>query len=241
MEKKTQKGIHLGDLARGLLGFLQEAAAAPPWLEKDKTGKWPEAELPTLKQIAAQLADGRNKAAEEVEERYRRRRDDMKEAVQKRRKRLEAYAGRKRVVIAGEEDKFIVAGRVTDKTTGVGLPDVQVNAFDMDRKYDDRLGSTRTDVLGYFRIDYSIAQFKDFGEGMPETYIEVVGEDEETLYTSPKSFVQKAGKFEYFDARVPGAKVPRSLAVGVKIDRSLSERVKGLERRKRGLSYQTDF
>ncbi len=236
MEKSKQKNVNLGDLARGLLGFLQEAATAPPWIEKKKTGKWPEAELSILQQMTTNLALGHGEATEKVNASYYKRCEDIKEVVGKRRERLEAYAGRRRVAVASEKDKFVVAGRVTDKTTGVGLPNVKVNVFDMDRKYDDRLGSTHTDALGYFRIDYTSADFKDFGEGMPETYIEVVGEDEKTLYTSPKSFVQKAGKSEYFDVEVEGTAVPSSLAAGTKIDGSLGERLKVLDRRKRRLS-----
>ena len=228
MENNTQKNVNLGDLARELLGLLQKTASTPPWTVKEKTGKWPEIEQPIIQQMALQLASKFDEATEKVNESYIKRGEDIKQV----------YAGRRRVAVVNEKDKFIVAGRVTDKTTGVGLPNVKVNAFDMDRKYDDWLGSANTDELGYFQIEYTSAQFKDFGEGMPETYLEVIGENKKILYTSPKSFAQKAGKSEYFEVQVEGVDVPTSLAAGKMISGSVEERLKTLDRRKRFLAYR---
>lgn len=231
-QKKT---MNIEELTQGLLRFLQKAAALPPWVERRKTGVWPKAEISEFKKITTQLVEVRDKAVEDLEKSYKERREEIMEVVEKRRERLEAYTKRRRQAIHTEEDKFIVAGRVTDNKTGVGLPNLNINAFDLDRKYDDRLGSARTDAFGYFRIEYTSTDFKDFGDKMPETYIEVLGEDGKALFTSPKSFVQKAGKAKFIDAAIEGDKVPASLEIGEKINRSVDYRLKGFERRKRTL------
>lgn len=237
MEKTmTKKEINAGEFVEGLFNFLLKAAADPPWIVKNRTGTWPIAEFPVIEQMIQQGASFRNEAAEKVEKSYSERREDIKAVLEKRRKCLEAYTTRKRSAAAVEKDRFVVAGRVTDKATGVGLPNVAVVAYDMDRKYDDRLGSTRTDVLGYFQIDYTFKDFKDSGEGMPETYIEVLGEDEKALYTSPKSFVQKTGKYKYLDIKLKGADIPGSLRAGTKIDPAMQARLKVLDRLKRRLA-----
>jgi hypothetical protein len=115
----------------------------------------------------------------------------------------------------------------------VGLPNIKVSAFDLDRKYDDRLGATRTDALGYFRIEYTAEDFKDLGDKTPETYIEVLGDDGELLFTSAKSFIQKSGKCEYIAAKVSGDKVPHSLEQGRRIYESINKREREFKRRER--------
>jgi len=225
----------MGGLARGLLRYLQESAVAPPWVERKKTGAWPKAEISELKQMTLEMRESLGKEAEKVDQRYKARRDGIKDVVEKRRERLEAYTKRLRQVVPSGKDRFVVAGRVMDKATGVGLPNLKVNAFDLDRKYDDRLGITRTDALGYFRIEYTSADFKDFGDKMPETYIEIIGEDGGVLFTSPKSFVQKAGKTKFIDAPVDGEKAPNSRTIADKINLSVKNRLNRLERRKKTL------
>jgi hypothetical protein len=101
-----------------------------------------------------------------------------------------------------------------DKKSGVGLPDVIVKAFDMDRKYDDLLGSTVTNKDGYYQVEYTTKDFKDLFDKKPETYIEVLDQEGHTLYTSPKSFVLKSGKQEIVDAEVDGKKLAASLDRG---------------------------
>jgi hypothetical protein len=74
------------------------------------------------------------------------------------------------------------------------------------------------------------------GDKLPETSIEVIGEDGEAVFNSLKSFVQKAGKTEFIDAAIEGDKVPASLALGQTISRSVNEYIKGFERRERILA-----
>lgn len=240
MKKKTKININFNDLTSELFDFFKKTTAVPPWMiKKGRTDKWTEVELPILKHMVTQLAQKHAKAAEESNETYSKRRNDIQQIVEKRRKRLEAYTRRRRVVVAGEKNKFVIAGQVTDKRTGVGLPNVKVNTFGIDRKDEGRIDSTHTDALGYYRIEYDEVDFKDLGEEMPQIYIEVVDENEKALYTSPKPFVQKTGKSEHLDVVLEGDNVPSSLAAGTKIDRSITERLKVLNRRNRRLTSST--
>ncbi len=234
MTKTTTRDNGVGTAAKALLQDLREIARLAQPLDALDA---PKALRSELSNVARMLKVAREKGIDERAVVYTARRQSVKAVVAEREKRLRAYATRERVVVPVEEDKFIVAGRVTDKATGVGLPNVKVNAFDLDRKYDDRLGSARTDALGYFRIEYTAADFKDLEDQKPETYIEVLDDKNNAIFTSTKSFVQKAGKSEFIAASIDGSKVPLSNALGVKIGRSVDRRIATFERRKRSLAF----
>lgn len=233
MAEEIENTVDLKKLAGGFLDFLDRAAENPPWLEKKKTGKWPEMDIPELELFNREIKLEQTRNEDVIETRFKERRELMEVIVTKRNKRLEAYAKRGRKAVPKEKDKYIVAGRVVDRKTRTGLPNMRVNAFDLDRKYDDRLGSTRTDALGYFRIDYKTEDFKDLGDKTPETYIEVLGNDGEALFTSTKSFIQKADKSEYITAPVDGEKVPDQFSQGKKIKLSIAKRSKVFTKRQR--------
>lgn len=233
----STKGTNLKALFDGMLETLEGSIKSPPWRVRYQSGQWPEQRSAELEGLQQQLSLQRSDGQKKVAERYDERREEMFNVVEERRRRLEAYAGRTRQVVAPQADKFIVAGRVTDQASGVGLPNVKVSAFDMDRKQDDHLGNARTDALGYFRIEYTEADFRDSGEEpRPETYIEVLGKDDKVIYTSTKSFVQKAGEAQFVKVEVDGQTLSRSLDAGRRIDASVRLRLDGIETRKRLLS-----
>ena len=230
MAENDRKNTPQVTFTAGVKTIIREIAAAPPWQEKRRSGKWPIPDVAPIKRLSDAVAEQHSKAQTQIDGQYAGRRKAVDQVVQKRRQRLEAYTKRTRKTIPKEEDRYIIAGRVVDKASRVGLSNIKVSAFDLDRKYDDRLGSTRTDALGYFRIDYSADDFKDLGDKTPETYIEVIGEDGQVVYTSKKSFIQKAGKSEYLEVKLKGEDVPRSLAQGRKIDASIQLRLKAFDR-----------
>jgi hypothetical protein len=232
MAEKYRKNTHQGAFTAGVQTIIREIAAAPPWQEKRRTGRWPIPDIIPIKRLTDGVAEERDKAQRQIDGQYAARRKAVDQVVQKRRQRLQAYTRRTRKTIPKDKDRYIIAGRVVEKTSRVGLANIKVSAFDLDRKYDDRLGSTRTDALGYFRIDYSAEDFKDLGDKTPETYIEVIGEDGQVVYTSKKSFIQKAGKSEYLEVKLKGDDVPRGLAQGRKIDASIQLRLKAFDRRR---------
>ncbi len=125
-----------------------------------------------------------------------------------------------------------MAGRVADRETRRGLPNVTVRAFDLDRKQDDPLGRARTDAFGYYRIEYDESQFAD-RDKLPELYIQVVDAKEKVLFTSTKSFVQKAGAVEAIDAEVDGSQLPESRSLGEVVDRTVDARLGAFADRRR--------
>ncbi len=214
---------------------LRDFAATPPKLNLERKAAV-DVGATELAAVTTRLAEAQREGVEAIEARYTGRREAMKTVLAERQKRLQAYAQRQRPTVPAEEGKFVVAGRVIDEVTGVGLPNVKVNAFDLDRKYDDRLGSARTDALGYYRIEYTSADFEDFGDETPETYIEVLDEGGTPIFTSTKSFVQKAGRAEFIAAPIDGNKTPASRALGEKVAKSVNRRTETFEKRKRILA-----
>lgn len=235
MAKTTTTNNGVAMAAQALVQDLRELAASAPRLDT-RALKAPEALRSELANIGNVLKAARARGVDELDAIYSARRQSVRAVVAEREKRVRAYAKRERLVVPAEEGKFIVAGRVTDRATGVGLPNVKVNAFDLDRRYDDRLGSARTDALGYFRIEYTAADFEDLGDQKPETYVEVLDDQGNAIFTSTKSFVQKAGKAEFIAAPIDGSKMPASCALGMKISRSVDRRIATFERRKRSLA-----
>lgn len=181
----------------------------------------------------------RAQAREEVNEKYRERASEMSEVVAERQNRLEAYARRQRQAVPAVEGKFVVAGRVTDRESRVGLPHVRVRVSDLDRKHDDILGEARTDALGYFRLEYDPADFKD-RDVNPEAYIEVLDAQGEVIFTSPKSFIEKSGESAFIAAPVEGDRLPTNLRIGAKVDEGILQREADLGRRERILTKRPD-
>ncbi|MEO1079469.1 MAG: hypothetical protein AAFY29_07935 [Pseudomonadota bacterium] len=229
--------LDLKNLVDGVVRILSDHVAAPPWRLKRETGAWPVKRSGELETLNQRLGDERAASEAKVDSTYSERRKDIGKVVEERGRRIDAYTGRTRQVIAADDNKFIVAGRITDQETGVGLPNVRVKAFDLDRQQNDKLGNARTDSLGYFRIEYTEADFMDAGEeSQPETFIEVLGDDDEIVHTSRQSFVQKAGDVEFVKVELDGAAMEKSLNAGLRIDSSIRKRVDGLKLRKRLLT-----
>lgn len=192
-----------------------------------------------LRRAAEEVRDGQAAAAAEVNARYRERATALRDVLVQRQQRLEAYAGRQRGTVPTDPELFVVAGRVTDEATGSGLPRVRVRAIDLDRRRDDLLGEVRTDALGYYRLEYRAADFRERDEN-PETYIQVLDEEGEVLFTSTRSFVQKAGKSAFIPAAVDGARVPASRRMAGKVDDAVAARRRDFQRRRRVLEPETD-
>lgn len=218
-------------LVRGLLQDLTQAVGAPP-----PTVGQIESGLAQIRELQVRLTEISKEPLERVAATYSERSADMEALLLERRRRLEAYAGRERRVVVPESGKFIVAGRVTDGGSGNGLPNVRVRATDLDGKHDEVVGETHTDALGYYRIEYAGADFADFGGKMPEMLIEVLGDDGEPIFASPKSFVVKAGHSEYIAAAVDGQKTPTSLRLGTSLQGTITARLSQLDLRARVLA-----
>lgn len=101
-----------------------------------------------------------------------------------------------------------VAGTVVEQETGKPIKGLQVRAYDKDLIFDDKLGITLTDAEGKFEIRFTEAQFRDFGETSPDLYIRIYdGSGKKLLYTTEKAVRRDALVREYFDVKIPKAKL----------------------------------
>ena len=138
-------------LVQGYVDDLRAAAESPGDAPAQSAGN------ERLRESAGLVEAGRDQAMANLNATYRARTSAMEAVVAERARRLDAYAKRQRHAVSADPKRFIVAGRVTDQTTGHGLPHVRVRATDMDRRHDDVVGEARTDALGYYRIEYTAA------------------------------------------------------------------------------------
>lgn len=218
-------------LLQGYVDDLRVAAKSPGDAPAQSAGN------ERLRESAGHVEAGRDQAMADLNATYRARTSAMEAVVAERARRLDAYAKRKRQAVPADPNRFIVAGRVTDQVTGHGLPHVRVRATDLDRRYDDVVGEARTDALGYYRIEYTAAAIDERDQN-PETYIEVLDNEGEALFTSTKSFIQKAGQSAFVPAAVDGGKLPTSQRMAEKVARSVMRRQQDLARRGRVLKSQ---
>lgn len=221
--------IDLAALAGGLLQDLRTLASAPG---EGSPGEAPVLEgVQGVRALAGEIREDRDGAAAVTREVYAARAEAVAGLLEERQRRLTAYAVRERALVPPVEGRFVVAGRITDAATGVGLPDVRVEAWDLDRRQDDFLGETRTDALGYYRVEFGPDQVND-PDGIPETYIIVFDEQGEQLFHSTRSFIDKSGPAANISAAVDGRRVADSLDRGTKVALSVNRQVETLEVRR---------
>lgn len=101
-----------------------------------------------------------------------------------------------------------VHGTVVEEESGKPLAGLLVRAFDQDLIFDDKLGNSITDADGKFDIRYTEAQYRDHAEVEPDIYIRVFdGSGAKLLYTTEKAVRKNADLVEYFDVKIPAAKL----------------------------------
>ncbi len=101
-----------------------------------------------------------------------------------------------------------VAGTVVEQESGKPIQGLRVRAFDKDLLFDDKLGDTLTDAQGKFEIRFTEAQFRDFGETTPDIYIRIYdASGKKLLYTTEKAVRRDALVREYFEVKIPRAKL----------------------------------
>lgn len=99
-----------------------------------------------------------------------------------------------------------VTGRIREKESCLGVPNLVVKALDKDFFYDDLLGDTITNSEGNFEIIYEEKDFKEVFEKGPDLYIVVKTPDRSrVLYTSEKKVRCEAGVEENFEVIIPRA------------------------------------
>jgi hypothetical protein len=103
-------------------------------------------------------------------------------------------------------DAWVVRGRVTDEH-GKGLEGLTVSVFDEDLIFDDRLGETKTDAGGNFRVTYHAEDFRDVVERKPDIYLKVLDQKGKTLHSSQSAVRYEAGRMEVFEIKIAVGKL----------------------------------
>jgi hypothetical protein len=182
-----------------------------------------------------QIRAERTRVLEEHQRQLRGDQDALDQALNERQRRLQTLSEHIREeTLARAEGKFIVAGRIVDES-GAGLTGVRVRAFDLERKHEDLLRETRTDMMGYYRLEYDESDFKDLADKNVEIYIEVLDKEGQQIHTSTESFIHKVGEVEVIDVTLDASRVPRSQALSEMITRLMADKVRSLEHRKQAL------
>lgn len=99
---------------------------------------------------------------------------------------------------------YKITGKVYEVETGLGIPNLIIQAFDKDLLKDDNLGETITDSQGKFEINYTEKDFKELFEGEPDLYIVIkTGDRINTLYNGEKNIRHRAKRHENFEIGIP--------------------------------------
>ena len=99
---------------------------------------------------------------------------------------------------------YKIWGRVLDKGTGKGLPNLIIAAFDKDLFKDDPLGTVRTDKNGYFEIHYGTKDFREFiFDRRADIYLRVMDPRGNQLLTTKEWVRREARESEGFVIRIP--------------------------------------
>jgi hypothetical protein len=127
---------------------------------------------------------------------------------------IEAYALRKRSSVPPRPDRFVLAGRVMDRGSGVPLPNAVIAVTDREKRSADVLASTRTDALGYFRVDFTEAHFKNDLAKRPSIRVEVRDVRGKAVEVIADSLAPKPGASEFVDAAIDAAVLAVNLEQG---------------------------
>lgn len=223
----NDRAINFTALTRGLLEDLRRE-----YRERGRRPTRPpeESGIAQIRGAVDRLRSDRDVELEPIGAKYQERAEDATALLSRRQQRVEAYAKRERRAVTADPKKFIVAGRVVDMTTDVGLPNLKVNVIDTRQGDGARLGSTHTDALGYYRLEYTAEDLKKLG-AQPRASVQVLGDDGTAIFTSDKTFAQELGQTTFVPARIDSGQVPASRALGTRISESVSNRIDGIKRR----------
>jgi hypothetical protein len=109
------------------------------------------------------------------------------------------------MIMAKDKKKdFKIWGRVLDKGTGKGLPNLIIAAFDKDLFKDDPLGTVKTDRNGYFEIHYGTKDFRELiFDRRADIYLKVMDPRGNQLLTTKDWVRREARESEGFVIRIP--------------------------------------
>lgn len=95
-----------------------------------------------------------------------------------------------------------ISGRVVDRDSGAGVPDILVRAYDKDLLFDDLLGSAITGADGAFELRYSEADFRELFEQRPDIYLSLHAGSGQLLLHTKDAIRWSAGADEHFELKI---------------------------------------
>ncbi|MCZ6615326.1 MAG: hypothetical protein O6920_06060 [Chloroflexi bacterium] len=98
---------------------------------------------------------------------------------------------------------FTITGQVCELESGIGVPNLKVEAWDRDLFFDDKLGERMTDPEGRFRISYTEEAFKDLFDKRPDIYLKVFAPSGVELHSTEQQVRCESGKEEHFGIDIP--------------------------------------
>lgn len=99
---------------------------------------------------------------------------------------------------------FKIHGKVIEKESKQGIPDLTVKAIDKDLFFDDLLGTTTTDEKGNFEIKYDKEDFQElFFDKKPDLYLKIKNQHGEVIHTTEDKVRYGAGETEEFIVKIP--------------------------------------
>lgn len=103
-----------------------------------------------------------------------------------------------------ERKIFRIYGKVVEKETGDGIPNLTVKAIDKDLLFDDFLGAVTTDKNGNFEIIYECEDFRElFFDKKPDLYLKITTPEGEVIHTTEDKVRYEADRTEEFTVSIP--------------------------------------
>ena len=105
---------------------------------------------------------------------------------------------------------FKIHGKVMEKETGKGIPNLTVKAIDRDLLFDDLLGAVTTDENGNFEIGYDKEDFQElFFDKKPDIYLKIKNLQGEVIHTTEDKVRYEAGETEAFNVKISKKKIKK--------------------------------
>lgn len=145
---------------------------------------------------------------------------------------LESLIDSKPVKIPPSKYEYLISGKVIDKQTKIGIPDLVIRVFDIDSYFKDKLGSTHTDNNGNFKIIYNHSQHKDIFEKKPKIYIKVFDKKGKELHKTDKLLTPKINRVEPISIEMDGNKFKELLKIAELSKKKINQEIEIIRSKK---------
>lgn len=187
----------------------------------------------TLHRLADALRDPVEKAMEDTLQLYRERSLALAEAAERRVSLLENYGRDLYQEAEPAPDSFILTGRVTDKASGVGIPNARIRVVDSHGQETAATGNAHTDALGYFRVPFGPEDLTASVTAGAVT-IEALAPNGRRLGIVTGAGRPRKGEAKFVTIEIDGSNAPELVEHGAHLDRAMErrlDRIRSLRRR----------